>query len=226
MEFLADRDFFDRYEHRKRKRAHHHGHGLDRPVYWKTGKAPTKYTPPKEFLGIPCKPVTLTVPSVEERKAMRQEFQQFKRAEFIKYLAETQQDALRQAGISAKQIEYMKQGCTPRGFNTHHKVPVFGGGTNDFSNLVLIRREPWHDMIHYHVLNHQTRGMSEGDSREIMVPSPELPVFVPPAKYAFLEKWTTKGRKTYGGGKNTTISDIEKEAQRRTVMLTSKGKDR
>ena len=212
----------DRYEHRKRERKIQ-GFGLNRPILFKKSN---KNEQPKEFLGIPCETIDFTVPSSEERQAMRQEFQQFKRAEFIKYLAETQQDALRQAGISAKQIEYMKNGCTPRGFNTHHKIPVFGGGTNDFSNLVLIRKEPWHDMIHYHVINRQTKNMSEGDSRRVTVPYPKSSVFVPAPQYKFLEKWCQKGRKTYGSNKNTSLSDIEKEAGRRAFVLASKGKGR
>jgi len=156
---------------------------------------------------------------------MRQEFEQVKRAEFIKYLARTQQDALRQAGISAKQLEGMKKGYTPHGFNTHHKLPIHGGGTNDFSNLILIRKEPWHDMLHYHIINPQTKGMSEGDSRRIIIPDPKTSVFLPSPQYKFLEKWHKKGKRTYGKNKNISLEDVKNEARRKPLLLAV-GKER
>ena len=94
---------------------------------------------PDSFLGVPCRKVIFRVPSKEERTARRLEFEQEKRAEFIKFLAKTQRPALLAAGITKKQIAGMENGFTPHGFNTHHKLPIYGGGTNDFSNLVLIR---------------------------------------------------------------------------------------
>ncbi|MBR1777106.1 MAG: HNH endonuclease [Alphaproteobacteria bacterium] len=176
---------------------------------------------PEDFLGIPCKTVTFKVPPKAEREAMRIEFEQGKRAEFIKYLAETQQDALKRAGITQKQLEGMKRGYTPHGFNTHHKLPIYGGGTNDFSNLVLVRREPWHDMMHYHLINRQTKKMSEGDQRQIVIPDPKTPVFEPAPQYKFLEKWAKKGRKTYGGNKNVTLDEVRKEAKRRAMAFNA-----
>lgn len=181
---------------------------------------------PQTFLGVPCKKISFCVPSKEERIARRIEFEQEKRAAFIKFLAETQQEALLTAGVTKKQIDNMKNGITPHGFNTHHKIPIFGGGTNDFSNLVLIRREPYHDMMHYHLINPQIRGMQEGNKRAVVVPDPQTPVFVPSPQYKFLEKWAKKGRKTYGKNKNTSFKEVQDEVNRRAMLIASAGKGR
>jgi len=178
------------------------------------------------FLGIPCKTVTFSVPSKEERLAMRHEFEQIKRAEFIKHLAKTQEKALLQAGITPKQLKGMKNGYTPHGFNTHHKVPIYGGGTNDFSNLVLIRREPWHDMMHYHLISPQTKGMKDGQSRQIIIPDMKTSVFLPSPQFKFLEKWVKKGRKTYGKNRNTSLDAVYAEAARKTIIASRENKGR
>lgn len=86
----------------------------------------------RQFSGRPVQKSNFRVPSKEERTARRLEFEQEKRAEFIKFLAKTQRPALLAAGITKKQIAGMENGFTPHGFNTHHKLPIYGGGTNDF----------------------------------------------------------------------------------------------
>lgn len=206
----------DRFVHRKRERkfplrSERKHTGYIQKSYWvKRGT--------EEFLDIPCKTVTFKVPPKEEREAMRLEFEMGKRAEFIKYLARTQKDALKRAGITDKQLAGMRKGYTPHGFNTHHKLPIYGGGTNDFSNLVLVPREPWHDMMHYHMINPQTKGLKEGQSRQIVIPDPQTPVFEAPPRYKFLEKWFKKGRRTYGKNKNTSLKEVFEEAKRRDAL--------
>ncbi len=206
----------DRFLHQKRQKNHQkpkgktpHNHSVSR------SKAP------ESFLGVPCKQVVFRVPPKAEREAMRLEFEQEKRAEFIKFLANTQKKALLAAGITEKQIEGMKNGYTPHGFNTHHKLPIFGGGTNDFSNLVLIRREPYHDMMHYHLINPQVRGLQENQQKTVSIPNPETPVFVPSSQYKFLEKWVKKGRKTYGKNKNTSLAEVQAEANRQISLVAA-----
>lgn len=202
----------DRFLHQKRQKNNKKG-TQKRPV------AASKM--PESFLGVPCRKVTFRVPSKEERAARRLEFEQEKRAEFIKFLAKTQRPALLAAGITKKQIAGMENGFTPHGFNTHHKLPIYGGGTNDFSNLVLIRREPYHDMMHYHLINPQVRGMQEGGKKTVVIPDPQTPVFVPSPQYKFLEKWAKKGRKTYGKNKNTSFAEVRDEVNRRTVLAAA-----
>lgn len=184
-------DRSSRYVHEKR----------ETPLYRdKRYKTPVPEKLPKTFLGIPCGKVTFTVPTKEERENRRLEFEKDTRAAFIKHLAKTQRKALLDAGITKAQIKGMQQGNTPNGFNTHHIVPIFGGGTNDFSNLILVRREPFHDMMHYHIINPQTYGMETGDSREVTVLLPKTNVYVPPQKFKYLEHQAKKGKKTYGKG--------------------------
>ena len=52
-------------------------------------------------------------------------------------------------------VDNLKEGRTPQGYNVHHRVPIAGfmkqgdvKAVNDFSNFVLIRINPCHDMIH------------------------------------------------------------------------------
>ncbi len=207
----------DRFLHEKRQKSN------------KTGKK-KKHVPaskmPQTFLGVSCKKISFCVPSKEERIARRMEFEQEKRTAFVKFLAETQEETLLAAGITKKQIEGMKNGLTPHGFNTHHKLPIYGGGTNDFSNLILIRREPYHDMMHYHLINPQIRGMKDGDKRNIVIPDPQSYVFVPSPQYKFLEKWVKKGRKTYGKNKNTSLSEVRDEVNRRAALIAANAKGR
>lgn len=206
----------DRFLHRKRQTNHEKIKNKTLP------KRPVSQQKPSEaFLGVPCKRVVFRVPPKAEREAMRLQFEQETRPEFIKFLANTQKKALLAAGITEKQIENMKNGYTPHGFNTHHKLPIFGGGTNDFSNLVLIRREPYHDMMHYHLINPQVRGLQENQQKIVTVPDTESPVFVPPPQYRFLEKWIKKGRKTYGKNKNTSLAEVQSEANRQAYLIAA-----
>ena len=55
------------------------------------------------------------------------------------------------------------------GFEIHHRVPIEGGGTNDFGNLMVIRKEPYHDALsrEYGIL---MEGVGPGESRTIDFP--------------------------------------------------------
>ena len=143
---------------------------------------------PDSVYDIPCVMTEFKVPSLEERKEMRKDFELNVRAAFLKHLAKTKFNELRAAGISLKQIKGMKHGYTPNGFNTHHMVPIHGGGTNDFSNLVLIRRVPYHDDLHNKVINPQIRGIKEGESVMIKIPKTDAGVFVPHERFLPLQK--------------------------------------
>lgn len=193
----------NRYEHSKRIRKDRR-----RRVYAKKG---IRVQPPETFLGMPCVKVDFTIPTKEERRAVRREFEMKARANFLKFLAETQVDQLRAAGITNKQIKEMQQGKTPNGFNTHHKLSVYGGGTNDFSNLLLIRRRPYHDMMHYHLINPQVQGMSTGQTREVVIPNPSDYVYVPAEEFRHLERDAKRGQKSYGQNREAYRSQMNKK---------------
>ena len=60
----------------------------------------------------------------------------------------------------------------PKGYQVHHELILDDGGTNDFSNLVLIKNEPYHKVI----INYQNsiaRTMKIGESKEVLWPSLE-----------------------------------------------------
>lgn len=162
----------DRFLHQKRQKNNKKG-TQKRPV------AASKM--PESFLGVPCRKVTFRVPSKEERAARRLEFEQEKRAEFIKFLAKTQRPALLAAGITKKQIAGMENGFTPHGFNTHHKLPIYGGGKNEFSNFILIKNDPYHTDIHK-VSDLQICQMQDGETKTVKMPVPDGSIFIPPSE--------------------------------------------
>ncbi len=69
-------------------------------------------------------------------------------------------------------INNLKKGLVPDGYQVHHKLPSDDGGTNDFQNLILIKNDPYHKAF----TNSQkelTKGLKVGDSIQINWPIPE-----------------------------------------------------
>ena len=135
---------------------------------------------PDQVHGIPVEEVSYTAVSKKRVKELRREFTGMRR-EFLKNLAATQTDALKQMGMSDKMISLLAKGDAPNGFNVHHKMPLAGGGKNDFSNFILIQNDPYHTDIHK-VSDLQIVKMNEGETRTVKIPMPQGSVFVPPEK--------------------------------------------
>lgn len=98
------------------------------------------------------------------------EFESTRKRRFLKELG-NDTDTLNNAGFSETDIRMIQDGRTPNGWNVHHVLPLDDGGTNEIGNLVLIKKQPFHDVI----TNYQiqiTRGMKPGDSRVVMWPFP------------------------------------------------------
>lgn len=57
------------------------------------------------------------------------------------------QSNLKSHGLSETDIQKLKDGFVPKGYQVHHELPLDDSGTNDFSNLVLIKNEPYHKVI-------------------------------------------------------------------------------
>lgn len=133
---------------------------------------------PESVYGIPVVETEYTSVPNKRVKALRREFSQA-RKEFLKMLAETQVPALKQMGLSDKAIEGMARGKSPNGFNTHHKIPLAGGGTNVFDNFILIKNDPYHEDIHK-IMDPQICVLKDGQKAVVKLPIPQGNVFIPP----------------------------------------------
>lgn len=119
-----------------------------------------------------------TVPDKRTRKRRRGAFDSV-RDKFIRHVAQNCQKELRAIGITDKQIEQMKKGSAPNGYNVHHKLPIHGGGLNEFSNLILMPVKP-HDELHHRVLDPQVAQMQAGETKTVKLPWSDNMVYVPP----------------------------------------------
>ena len=104
--------------------------------------------------------------SLEEHDALRRQFNSSVRSNFLKNLARDDASVrqLRAAGFSDQQIDRMREGKVPQGYNVHHKFPLDDGGDNRTENLVLIKQEPWHAAV-TNAHNDIIRGMTHGDRK-------------------------------------------------------------
>lgn len=92
-------------------------------------------------------------------------------------------EKLRKAGFSETEItatiKKMEDGYVPTGYQVHHKYPLDDGGTNDFSNLVLIKNEPYHKAITaFH--NKYLKSLAPGTSLDVELPMPKGSFYSPP----------------------------------------------
>lgn len=118
--------------------------------------------------GVTVQSISYTKRSSADLRALRSAFDSTERAGFVRSLANDPAKVaqLRQAGLDDDQIRMLADGKIPQGWQVHHKLPLDDGGTNDYSNLVLIKNEPYHKVI-TNAQNAATRGMTEGQTRLI-----------------------------------------------------------
>lgn len=133
-----------------------------------------------EINGFKLKEVQWTVPDKKERKRKRHQFDSV-REEFLKYVGQNMEKELRDMGMTDKQIEQVQKGSAPNGYNVHHKLPIHGGGKNEFSNLILMPIKP-HDELHHKVMDPQVAQMQGGDSKKVIIPWTDDMVYVSPEK--------------------------------------------
>lgn len=121
-----------------------------------------------ELPGVTVRSISYTKRSAEELRTLRSAFDSTERAGFVRSLASDPSKVaqLRRAGLGDDQIRMLADGKIPQGWQVHHKLPLDDGGTNDYSNLVLIKNEPYHKVI-TNAQNSATRGMAEGETRQI-----------------------------------------------------------
>ncbi|HLM58672.1 MAG TPA: hypothetical protein VK422_21390 [Pyrinomonadaceae bacterium] len=121
-----------------------------------------------ELPGVTVRSISYTKRSADELATLRNAFNSTERAGFVRSLANDPAKVaqLRRAGLNDDQIRMLADGKIPQGWQVHHKLPLDDGGTNDYSNLVLIKNEPYHKVI-TNAQNSATRGMTEGQTRLI-----------------------------------------------------------
>ena len=148
--------------------------------------------------GLTLKEIEYTVPSSQERKERRAEFNGVRdengnvvvegvRSKFLKMLAnEHEQELIERLGLTQRDIEGMREGYTPNGFNVHHKLALHGGGKNEFSNFILTPLYP-HDQWHHDVMDPQLLGIQEGETRRIKIPWTDEMIY-DPKKFGFTKE--------------------------------------
>ena len=148
--------------------------------------------------GLKLKKVVYAVLSSEEHKARRKAFdgerdetgkliKQGIRSDFLKMLAnDHEKELVEKLGLLPNDIELMKKGYTPNGYNVHHKLPLHGGGKNEFKNFILTPKCP-HDQWHWDVLDPQIAGIERGQKREVLLPWTDDMIY-DPKKYGFTKE--------------------------------------
>lgn len=119
--------------------------------------------------------ITLTKCDSVELARLRNEFNTSVRKEFLMDLGKNH-EYLKNAGFSDIDILKIQNGYVPDGWQVHHKIPLDGGGSNSFDNLVLIQNEPYHKVI-TNYQNSTMRGMLEGESKTVKWPIPNDDIY-------------------------------------------------
>ncbi len=128
-------------------------------------------------------PVSYTRRPRAQYTALRDEFDNSVRGDFARDLVSTPEGmaALRQAGIDDAGLARLRQGQMPgqRGeWSVHHKLPLDDNGTNDFTNLVLIKNNPSHTAF-TNAQRNLTSGMAIGETRTVNFPVPRGRIYPP-----------------------------------------------
>ena len=89
-----------------------------------------------------------------------------------------QEAALRAAGMNDADIQDIKDGLVPDGYQVHHKRPLDDGGTNTPSNYVLIKNDPYHIALTA-LHNSQCRDIAPGTTKVLDWPEPQGIVYPP-----------------------------------------------
>lgn len=100
------------------------------------------------------------------------------RRDFLKYVGYHHVNELIAAGMDEEDIKLVKKGKAPENFNVHVRVPFDYGGTNSFSNLVLIQTHPYHSEIH-RFIDMQTLIQPNLKPSKLFLPSPLGKVYTP-----------------------------------------------
>ncbi|WP_392564616.1 hypothetical protein RHO13_03935 [Orbus wheelerorum] len=131
------------------------------PTYFKGTLKGQEYI----FKDIELRKIEYIKRSPEELISLRNNFNQGVRQKFLKNLSEND-NLLKEIGFNDIDIQKIKNGRVPDGWQIHHNLPLDDSGTNDFNNLVLIRNDPYHKVI-TNYQNSVSKGMISGDKIEV-----------------------------------------------------------
>ena len=106
-----------------------------------------------------------------EVEALRSKFNTTVRKQFLSDLAKLDDATLESAGLSPADIQRLRAGDLPKGYEVHHKLPLDDSGDNNLDNLILIKKEPYHKVI-TNFQNDVTKGLNSGDVIKIEWPLP------------------------------------------------------
>lgn len=129
------------------------------------------------------KQITYKKRTREETQKLRNKFGSSVRKNFVKSLANDANKVkkLKQAGLTDVDIKKLKAGQIPTGWQVHHKIPLDGGGTNDFDNLILMKNDPYHKAL-TNAQRKATKCMVENQTKVIDWPIPDGFVYPPKKK--------------------------------------------
>lgn len=102
---------------------------------------------------IVLEPTLLTKVSQDVLQQLRNTFKSSVKPNFLKSLGNNSSitSMLKKAGLSDSEIpalvQRLQRGEGIPGYQVHHKIPLDLGGTNDFSNLVLMKQTPYHSAV-------------------------------------------------------------------------------
>lgn len=108
-------------------------------------------------------------------KSERANFSRVERINWLKKIAYSHREELRQAGFTDQDIALMQtRGKAPVGYEVHHRIPLDDGGTNDDNNLILIRNDVEHRSIHgyYNPGELQIKLLQDGEKSQLVLPVP------------------------------------------------------
>jgi uncharacterized protein len=135
---------------------------------------------PVDLPGVDTARVNYVKRDREEYRDLRRAFDNGIRADFARSLVSTPEGiaAARRAGLDDDAIALLGRGRIPAGYQVHHKLPLDDGGTNDFSNLVLIRNSPYHTAL-TNAQRELVGDLPVGGSRQVDFPVPPGSIYPP-----------------------------------------------
>ena len=133
------------------------------------------------------------------------------RRDFLKYVGYHHVNELLAAGMSEEAIKLVKKGKAPENFNIHRRVPFEYGGTNSFSNLVLIQTHPFHTEIH-RFIDMQTLTQPNFKPRKLYLPSPKGKVYFTGEIEISSGGTSSHDRSVYAGFLESTFEYIEQRS--------------